>query len=267
MDEEVTGAPEVKVDYDRAEMARLTRIALRGRRIRSGAKEMGLGESTVSKLARGKLESRPSVDTLRKLNTGNPPELFSRMLEACQYSQSVKEEMDAFARMVNDRTVFENARSDKVVWNVNIALATVVDGLTAGGYGSRFVIDYRADDMFAIDMGEEYPLLICIPLVLPGSEILPKKVAKLALEKIKQGIEQWGVRNAAIMVLTNSPSVYQLLKQMPNRSKVMAVAVSSEDGRSITRQYTILPIEPSTDKPGKFPVDLSIFGDELMIDI
>jgi hypothetical protein len=47
----------------------------------------------------------------------------------------------------------------------------------------------------------------------------------------------------------------------------MAVAVTSEERSCIARQYTILPMEPSTDKPGKFPVDLSIFGDELMMDI
>lgn len=267
MDKEVNGAQEDKVDYDRAEMARLTRLALRGRKIRSGAKEMGLSESTVSKLTRGDLKSRPSVDTLRKLNTDNPPELLRRMLEACQYPQSVREELDAFARMVKGASDFGNGKSDNALWNVNIALSMVLDGLTAEGYGNRFMIDYRTDGMFAIDLGEEVPLLTCLPLVLPDSEIQPKKAVKLALEKIEQGIMQWGVKDTAFMVLTDSISVYQLLKQMPNRSKTMAVAVTSEDGCSISRQYTILPLDPSGDKLGKFPVDLSLFGDELMMDI
>lgn len=267
MDEEVTGTQEGKLAYDRAEMARLTRMALRGRAIRTGAKEMGLGESTVSKLVRGKLESRPSVDTLRKLNTGNPPELLRKMLEVCKHSQSVREEMDAFARMVKQTPVFENVKSNTAAWSVSGALAMVLDSLTAGGYGSGFAIDYCADGVFAIDMGTEYPLLTCIPVILPDPEPVPKKAVKLALDQIELGMKRWGVKNRAIMVLTDSPSMYQLLKQLPNRSKIMAVAVTSEDGRSIARQYTILPKNPLTDNPGKFPVDLSVFGDELMMEI
>lgn len=267
MDGEVTGAKAAKVDYDREEMARLARMALRGRTIKSGAEEMGLGESTVSKLTRGDLKSRPSVATLRKLNAGNPPELLRRMLEVCKYPQSVRDELDTYARMVKDTPVLQDARTDQALWNSNVALAMVVQSITAEGYGSRFLIDYHADGLFAIDLVEEMPLLVFIPLILPDPETLPKKAVRLALEKIEQGIRQWGVKDTAFMVLTDSMSVYQLLKQMPNRSKVMAVAVTSEDRSSIARQYTILPMESPTDKTGKFPVDLSVYGDELMMDM
>ena len=267
MDEEVTSAPVGKADYDREEMARLTRMALRGRTIRSGAKEMGLGESTVSKLTRGKLESCPSVNVLRKLNAGNPPELLRRMLVACKCSSSVREELDAYAQMVKNAPISEDMRSNKAVWSVSSTLAMMLDNLAVKGYGSDYAIDYCTEGMFAIDMGEGEPLLVCIPLVLSESDPTPSKAVKLTLEKLKQAIKRWGVKDVGFIILTDSPSVYQLLKQIPNRSKVMAVAVASDDGRSIVRQYTILPIESSMDKPGKFPVDLSIFGDELMVDI
>ena len=267
MDGEATGAPKGKIDYDRQELARLARIALRGRRIKDAAEEMDLSVSIVSKLTRGDSESCPTVNTLRKLNAGNPPELLRRMLEVCKHPLNVRDEMDAYTRMIKDTPGRQDVRADQTLWNSNIALAMVVESLTAEGYGTRFLIDYRTDGLFAIDLGEEKPLLVCLALVLPDPEIQPKKAVKQALEKIEQGIRQWGVKDTAFMVLTDSVSMYQLLKQMPNRSKVMAVAVTSEERSCIARQYTILPMEPSTDKPGKFPVDLSIFGDELMMDI
>jgi hypothetical protein len=47
----------------------------------------------------------------------------------------------------------------------------------------------------------------------------------------------------------------------------MAAALVSGDSSGIDRQYTILPLEPMTDSVEKFPMDLSMSGDELMTDI
>lgn len=267
MDDEVTGAPGGNAGYDQAQMARLARMALRGRSIRSAAREMEISESILSKLIHKRTKSRPTVTTLRKMSAGSPPELLRKMLEVCKYPRDMQEEMDDYVRMVREAPDFEDVRPIKTAWSVSRALALVLEILTSRKYGSRFEIDYCADGMFTLDVAEEYPLLCCIPVILPKPDLRPDAVLQLVLEKVREGIERWGVEDTAIMILTDSPSVYQLLRYLPNRSKIMAAALVSGDSSGIDRQYTILPLEPMTDSVEKFPMDLSMSGDELMTDI
>ncbi len=267
MDDEATSAPVGNTGYDQAQMARLARMALRGRSIRSAAREMDVSESILSKLIHEKSKSRPTVNTLRKMSAGSPPELLRKMLEVCKYPRDMREEMDDYVRMVREAPVFEAVRSIKTAWSVSRALALVLEILSAREYGSRFEIDYCADGMFTLDVAEEYPLLCCVPVILPKPDLRPDAVLQLVLEKVGKGIERWGAEDTAIMILTDSPSVYQLLKYLPNRSKIMAAALVSENGSGIDRQYTILPLEPMTGSVEKFPMDLSMSGDELMTDI
>ena len=266
MNDDVIGTPAGGVDFDRPAMARLTRMALRGRNISEATKETGLSRSMISKLLNKNLKNPPTVNTLRKLNIGNPPELFRQMLIACGYPLDIQDEINAFLRIVEDTPAFADVRSDRLAWNSSHALAMVLDNLDTKGYGSRFEIDYRADGVFAVDAGAACPVLVCVPVIVPEPKPKADQVAKLAQQGIEKGIKLWGLEDTAFLVLTDSPPVYRLLKHLPNRSKIMAVAMAAEDGRSFVRQCTIIPTSPPPDAPELFPVDLSTFGDELMAD-
>ena len=266
MNDDVIGAPAGGVDFDRPAMARLTRMALRGRNISEATKETGLSRSMISKLLNQNLKNPPTVNTLRKLNIGNPPELFRQMLIACGYPLDIQDEINAFLRIVEETSAFADVQPDRFAWSSSHALAMVLDNLESKGYGNRFDIDYRADGIFAVDAGTAFPALICVPVIMSEPELKADQVAKLALQGIKKGIELWGLEDTAFLVLTDSPTAYRLLRHLPNRSKIMAVAMASEDGHSFVRQCTIQPTNPQSDDPGLFPLDLSTFGDELTPD-
>ena len=125
MNDDVIGAPAGAVDFDRPAMARLTRMALRGRSISEATEETGLSRSMISKLLNQNLKNPPTVNTLRKLNIGNPPELFRQMLIACGYPLDIQDEINAFLRIVEEMPAFADVRSDRLAWNSSHALAMV----------------------------------------------------------------------------------------------------------------------------------------------
>lgn len=261
MNEEVTGAPSEKFDYDRMELARLGHIALQGRRISDVMEQTKLSRSTISKLLNQSMKGRPSVDTLRKLTGDDRPALLRRMLEACGYPPDTLEAADDFCRKVEETPIRSDAAAVRVIWSASRALAMVLDSLEAKGYGTRFSIDYRADGCFAVDLGgQAYPLLVVIPVIRQEPELSSNRLMRLALEGVSKGIARWGMEHTATLVLTDSPSAFRLLQQLPNLFQVMAVAVVSEDGRGFARQYTIIPTHPSADPAAAFPVDLTISG-------
>lgn len=267
MNDDVIGAPAGAGSFDRTEMAHLTRMALRGRSIAEATEETGLSRSMISKLLNRNLKNPPTTKTLRKLNIGNPPELLRQMMMVCGYPPDIRDEIDAFLRIVEETSAVADVRPDRMLWSPSHALAMVLDSLEARGYGSSFAIDYCSDGVFAVDVGAADPALVFVPVIMPEPEFKADQVAKLALQGIEKGIERWGLKDTAIMVLTDSPLAYRLFRQLPNRSKTMAVALASEDGHSFVRQCTIRPTYPQPDTPEVFPVDLSTFGDELMTDV
>lgn len=262
MNEETTGAPVGGHEFDRAGMAQLARMSLRGRSIAEAMEETGVSRSMYSKLLNQKLNNPPTINTLRRLAIGNPPELLRRMLEICGYPRDLQEEIDMLVQAVQETPVLTGTGR----WSASQALALVLDSLKDRGCGEKADIEYRPEGLFTVDIGAAYPVLVCIPLVLQGLELRSNQVVKLALALIARAMTLWGLEETAFLVLTDSPGAYRLLKRLPNRSKIMAVALASGDGRGFERQCTILPKQPVQKMTGAFPVDLSASVDEPVTD-
>lgn len=265
MNEEViAAAPGAYESFDREAMARLARIATRGRSISEVMKLTGLSRSTLSKLINGNAKTRPKINTLHRLNMDDQPMLLRQMLAACGYPQDIQDDIAAFRHFVDETPVCADAAPERTPWSAGRALAMVLESLETKGYGNRFKIDYRTDGVFALSTGKQDPLLICVPLVLPTPEMVSREVVCTALEQIAKGITWWGLDHTVTLLLTDSPSVFRLLKETSNMLQVMAMAVVavSEDGRYFDKQHTIVPPEALSGLSGDFPVDLTRSGEK-----
>lgn len=256
MSEEVIGGLNGAEKFDREELAMLGRIALRGRKISDVMEESDLSRSTISKLLNGKMKAPPSVDTLRKLAGDKNPQLFRRMLEVCGHSSEWHDEIQAFRNVIKQTDGLSEDALMKKQWSSAEALGTLVDALEAKKYGTQFRIDYRAEGCFCIRTDENKLRIIGVPVIVNDSKYDARTVVSTAIKGITQGVVYWGLTNVVVLVLTNSPTAFNMLKEMPNLSSQMAVLLAARDGKGFREQVAVEPIEKEDDADEEFPFDL-----------
>lgn len=256
MNEEVTGASNCVESFDRDELARLGRIALRGQKISDVMTQTGLSRSTISKLLNRKMAGPPSVDTLRRLAGDETSPLFRSMLKACGYPAQLHDELNAFRRTVKETQILPNVEKRNAFWSGANALAALVNTLEKKAYGSHFQVDYYTEGYFGLSLGEDAPRIIGVPVAVNMSDCDTRDLVSRAIRNTAMGIARWGLTNVVVLVLTNSAPAYTVLQRMPNLSKQMAVLLASEDGNEYQEQAVIDPIEKENGTEVTFPFEL-----------
>ena len=256
MSKEVIGGLNGTEKFDREELAKLGRIALRGRKISDVMEESGLSRSTISKLLNGKMKAPPSVDTLRKLAGDKNPQLFRRMLEVCGHSSEWQDGLQAFRAVVQQTDGLLEDHRARRQWSSAEAMGTLIDALEAKKYGTRFQIDYRAEGCFCALTDESDLRIIGVPVVVNDDKCDARSVVSAAIKGITKGIVNWGLTDVVVLVLTNSPTAFNMLKEMPNLSKRMAVLLAAKDGKGFREQAVVEAIEKEGDADEEFPFDL-----------
>ena len=256
MSEEVIGGLSGTERFDREELAKLGRIALRGRKISDVMEESGLSRSTISKLLNGKMKAPPSVDTLRKLAGDENPQLFRRMLEVCGHSSEWQDGLRAFHAVVQQTDGLPEGQQARRQWSSAEAMGTLIDALEEKKYGAQFRIDYRAEGCFCALADESDLRIIGVPVVINDDNCDARSVVSVAIKGITKGIVNWGLTDVVVLVLTNSPAAFNMLKEMPNLSKRMAVLLAAKDGKGFWEQAVVEAIEKEGDADEEFPFDL-----------
>lgn len=255
MHEDVMGELNGPGKFDKEELAKLGRIALRGRKISDVVEESGLSRSTVSKLLNGRMQMPPSVDTLRKLAGEENPHLLRRMLEVCGHSSEWQDGIQAFATVMQQVDGLSEDGQVKRQWSSAEAMGTLIDALEAQGYGTQFRIDYRAEGCFCAITDKSALRIIGIPVVANDGKCDARSVVSAAVKGITKGIVYWGLTDVVVMVLTNSPAAFNMLKEMPNMSNRMAVLLAAEDGNGFREQAVVEQMEGEPDE--EFPFVLT----------
>ena len=256
MHEEVIGGLNGAEKFDREELAKLGRITLRGRKISDVVEESGLSRSTISKLLNGKMKAPPSVDTLRKLAGDENPQLFRRMLEVCGHSSEWQDGLQAFRTVMQQTDGLPEDNLMKRQWSSAEAMGTLIDALEEKKYGTQFRIDYRTEGCFCALTDVSDLRIIGVPVIVNDSKCDARSVVSAAIKGITKGIVYWGLTDVVVLVLTNSPTAFNMLKEMPNLSKRMAVLLTAKDGKGFRDQAVVEAIEKEGDDDEKFPLDL-----------
>lgn len=252
MNDETTGALS-HAAFDRERLAQLVRVAIGSKKIKTVMEETGLSRSTISKLLNANAVSLPSSDTLLKLTGGTPSPLFWQMVEACGTTREQQQQLRNLQMLADNFTPVPQPKSFR--WSSHHALCAVLRSLEQGGYGADFQIDYRSEGIFAVDMGEQYPLLTCIPVVTDGQD--SSQVLSLARNGLADAFTRWDLSDSLFFLLTDSQPVFELLQQLPNPTVRLAVALVGEDGMTFRAQQEIRPLIPAYAAETEFPVNLT----------
>lgn len=256
MREEVMGGLNGTEKFDRNELSKLGRIALRGRKISDVVEESGLSRSTISKLLNGRMQAPPSVDTLRKLAGDENPQLLRRMLEICGYSSEWQDGLRAFRDVMQRTDGISEDGLAKRQWSSAEAMGTLINALEAKKYGTQFRIDYRAEGCFCALADESKLRIIGVPVIVNDSKCDARSVVSAATKGIAKGIVHWGLTDIVVLILTNSPAAFNMLKEMPSITDKMAVLLAAGDGNGFREQAVVEQMEKVSDADEKFPFDL-----------
>ena len=252
---EAIGASSRAATFNKEALARLGRIALGGQRISDVMEQTGLSRSTISKLLNQKMGSPPSVDTLRRLAGGNSS-LFQKMLEACGHETEWQDEINEFHRLVQKTEVM--VPGGVVAWRPANAVSTMSGALLEKKYGTQLQIDCQSESFFGIRTDMSDLQIIGVPVAVNDSENDARNVVNTAIRGITGGIARWGLDNIVVMILTNSPSAFAVLKEMPNLSEKMSVLLVSENGQGLRKQAVIEPLEKGIGDMQEFPFRLAL---------
>ena len=263
MNEEVTGASIRVQAFDREALAKLGRIALGGKKIADAMEQTGLSRSTISKLLNRKMSGPPSVDTLRRLAGDEHSPLFRNMLEVCGYPADLQEELNSFHSLVRNA---DNMSCITVSWSAEDAACSLLKGLMLKQYGTQFQIDFQEKAYFVIIINKPEKAavkkikVIGVPVIVNEEVCDARKLVNTAIRGTTQGIAQCGLSDVVVLILTNSPTAFSTLRNMPNLSKQMAVLLASKNGNAFCKQAVIEPIEKEQDSDLVFPFELCCTG-------
>lgn len=253
MKDEVIGAPMKTVAYDQQELAQLVRVAMGDRSIKDMMAQTGLSRSVISKLLNAHATSQPEAKTLLKLAGGSPTPLFWKMIEVCGIT---REEQEQMRKLQQISAAFDiSAKPMKTGWSKYTALSAVLRSLERRGYGRDFEIDFRGEGVFAVDIGEEYPLLLFIPVTADGQD--SAQTLSAARDGLSYAFTQWDMSDIRCFLLTDSEPVYELLQQMVSETVQMAVVLATEDGTDFRAQHLIKPIISAYSEGEAFGFDLA----------
>lgn len=253
MKDEKVGASTETVAYDKDQLAQLVRLAIGNRSLKEVIEEVGLSRSTISKLRNANAASRPSADTLLKLVGGTPTPLFWKMVEVCGIT---REEQRQMRQLQQESESFDTKyQQTKSRWSGYAALSAVLRSLENGGYGTAFAIDYQGEGLFAVDVGEQYPIQVFISII--ADEHDSQEILSLARRGLSRAYALWELSDCAFFLLTDSQPVFELLQQLPNPTAQMAVALAHEDGMRFQAQHVITPLIGAYAAPEEAFVKLS----------
>lgn len=263
MNEEVTGASNRGKAFDREALAKLGRIALGGKKISDAMEQTGLSRSTISKLLNRKMSGPPSVDTLRRLAGDEHSPIFRNMLEVCGYPADLQEELNSFHSLVRNA---DNMSCITVSWSAEDAACTLLKWLMIKQYGTQFQIDVQEKTFFVVyihDTKKEVLntiKIIGVPIIVNEKACDARNVVNTAIRGTTRGIARCGLSDVVVLLLTNSPTAFSTLRNIPNLSKQMAVLLASENGTAFCEQAVIEPIEKEQDRDIVFPFELCASG-------
>lgn len=264
MKEETIDSPNRSVDFDPDKFAQLMNYVLAGRKIEEVKTQTGLSRSTISKLKNGNAKSKPTEDTLRKLAGGEQNALYWKMLEACGGMNDVQARMQNFKGVMQNTSLTTDSTHMVLPWSSATAFAIVANSFRNGGHRKNIQFDYRDDGVFAVDMGDSKPLMVFVPIVAENTN--PETVVGEAEEGLANGMTWWGISNVVYILLTNSRSVYELMKAFPNPTKTMAVALAPEGGSGFV-EHTVIPATMLKQKQRKdLPIDLGFLLSGTQVD-